>query len=336
MSGDARDFRQKRRVGTCLRSSEFGRARGTFAFTLIELLVVLVVIAILASLLLPVLGKAKQAADAAVCRNNLRQQTIGLALYVGDFSGYPPFFTDAAPLGREPAKYWMERLAPYVGGNTWPGRNFTFNWKSIGPETVRYAKPLGHSIFDCPAYDRVSAAYENNNSPPPAYTPQPFAGAYGYNGGAPLHPFRDQFPITIDGLGGAETSMQAFPTVPSKLTPPARENQVVNPARLVAVGDSQMWWIPYGHGPSVTLASRAEIGGHPCAPLDVMNVVYGSSSPNLSWADKAMIRRHGARWEISFCDGHSEEGKARKFFDFFSDDVLRLWNRDNRAHGGSP
>jgi prepilin-type N-terminal cleavage/methylation domain-containing protein/prepilin-type processing-associated H-X9-DG protein len=185
-----------------------GGAFGRVAFSLVELLVVIAIISILAALRLPVLSRARAAADSAVYKSNLHQIGLGLRLYVDDFKAYPlyPLYVDF--FGRA---NWYNRLEPYTKSH-WPNPVGTFSNLS--------------GIYVCPAYVRLGNVRTT--------------GTYGYNVNGTAPSFQKGW-----GLGLGRDRMipddQGITAEGDFL--PIRETQVVRPSEMIAVPEA---WLMKG------------------------------------------------------------------------------------------
>jgi prepilin-type processing-associated H-X9-DG protein/prepilin-type N-terminal cleavage/methylation domain-containing protein len=175
------------------------------AFTLVELLVVIAIIAILAAILLPALGRARQRALSVQCVNNLRQLFLANSMYAGENNGH---YCPAAP----DINVGFGGRIRWHGVRTTPDSNSDFDPKQ---------GPLAEYLPDARVKEcHVFTEFRRNGEVPNAF--ESGTGGYGYNkayiGGTDyLNPFPQSLTnTTLDSRIGnpAETIMFADAAMP--------------------------------------------------------------------------------------------------------------------------
>lgn len=124
--------------------------QGKKLFTLVELLIVIAIIAILASMLLPALKRARAKAKEISCASNLSQIMKGISMYANDWDAWMPISTaDGGNMNN-----WKLEISEYMG---------------VAASSISDYEPLNTGVFHCPSFN------------PPDDVPMSNWSGYGWN-----------------------------------------------------------------------------------------------------------------------------------------------------------
>jgi prepilin-type N-terminal cleavage/methylation domain-containing protein/prepilin-type processing-associated H-X9-DG protein len=250
-------------------SSTSGRRNATrIGFTLIELLVVVAIIALLISILLPSLARARETAKRVACTSNMRQLILGLNMYAEEHEGYIPLDNTFTP-----SPYVYEGKT-YTGGGSPPG--FYIPWFGA-PYVGQY---IGNSLVTCGASNAVIYCPSMNVA---KMMSLPWFDANKNRNGIGLN-------RTASGAGGA-TNCNLYADKGHR----TKWNEIASPSRMVILSDAA--YAGYSSGFFSWGTITHDVNGVPTDP--------GFADRTGTYGVNAYFH-HMGMCNLAFADGHAE------------------------------
>lgn len=250
----------------------YGRSSG---FTLIELLVVIAIIALLISIIVPSLGRAKASAKNVVCRSNLKQLYTGLYMYQQDSGRFPMAERRAASINDVPPDGWWYTDPATNEPTAFPpygGSGFTWFWPQIAGT---YLGEYSFDVYRCPG-SRCPTPHDTGRQG------APYAGNYGCS--------RNIMPIPAGQVYAGQ------PPQPDRRS--MKITGIKNPSSVALIFDSGSHVLDHGSAiypggfrwymPGYQLNKKGPFNGygwHPGYKSDADKGRHPNASINIGWID---------------------------------------------------
>ena len=320
--------------------------RNRRGFTLIELLVVISIIAILISLLLPALGRARNSARTGGCQMHMRQAATGMATYAAD---YDDWMAGPNTSGRD-----IVRDGPFSGAVREPTQNMDWVSPTIG-EALGLPRHQANDVegreckikemfekkFVCPANRKRYDYWYPDEASTMCGEPVTDLLSASYSATIAFHFSSRRTDPIWDGMAGAAFPVRLNGYLPqmSRVAFPSRKVFSMDGTRYVS--KSRNYQISYN-----AFEFQDEGGNWMCQGPSILGHngdphTAGGSGPNFDTAQmnamKLYAYRHNERMMVSYFDGHvgglgMDESRNMELW-FPTGSTVQVRNFDNRPRG---
>jgi len=284
-----------------------GRGSRRSGFTLVELLVVIGIIALLISILLPALNKARRQAQVVQCASNLRQLAGAFTNYCQDNRGrdFPYYYQN----GTTAQVNWAVELISYIYPNV---SKYDYLSSNANVQAAMNSLHLGtNTVFLCPSANTPFPGNMPNVTPYP--NPTDAAGNQAGNAGAGTAQYCWANAQSTDDLNCSYTINGYM----YELNQGGDDKSVTGYAGLSTTsGPTYFWDLPNASSPSSVVPIISEgnwVDGWPKGPLaEILNTALETAPPDTmigggTGLQRYCLNRHGADTEnVVFLDGHAE------------------------------